>query len=289
MTVPSSFWNGRRVLVTGCTGLIGSAAVRELLARGADVVGLVRDRVADGDFAREPAFRGVRLVHGRADDRFRVQSALAVHDVQVVFHFARTADDPNADRGTAVLAAVADFNPAVPVVAARPLPTLGLAREIVPTAPPPTMPWGVARFGEVFGGGDRKTFRVVPASVLAHLTGDRATGPVDNAPPRDFVHAPDAARACLLLAESLAAKPTPTAVAFRSGWVFADRDMAAVVRAVMTNGAVPSLPSAAPDKPLGWAPRTGLVDALKETAAWYREFLQSRFFGTRAAAGRKAA
>ena len=38
-------WRRRRVLVTGCTGLLGSWLTEWLVDRGADVVGLVRDRV----------------------------------------------------------------------------------------------------------------------------------------------------------------------------------------------------------------------------------------------------
>ena len=42
-----SYWKGRRVLVTGATGLVGSWLVKRLLTLEADVHGLVLD--ADPD------------------------------------------------------------------------------------------------------------------------------------------------------------------------------------------------------------------------------------------------
>ena len=39
LTPETGFWRGRRVLVTGCTGLVGAWTTRALVARGAHVVG----------------------------------------------------------------------------------------------------------------------------------------------------------------------------------------------------------------------------------------------------------
>ena len=224
----------------------------------------------------------MRLVHGRVEDRGRVQTALAVHDIQAVLHLAGPTDGADPDHGTAaVLTAVRDHNRRLPVVAARPLPTTpGLRADADPLPP---APWGVAQFGEVFGGGDRKTFRVVPATVVALLTGDRPP-PAEHRGPRDFIHAADAARACLALAEALADGRVsgPAAVAFRTGWTFSDRDLAAAVQAVVAGAAsLPALAADPPDAPLGWVPQLSPAQALHETVAWYRDFLRTRFFGTR--------
>ena len=81
-------WSGRRVLVTGCTGFLGGWTVRDLLARGAAVVGLVRDRAAAGRFARHGLAGRVYPVHGRIENTFRLHSSLAVHEVSAVFHLA---------------------------------------------------------------------------------------------------------------------------------------------------------------------------------------------------------
>jgi CDP-glucose 4,6-dehydratase len=270
MDNPSSYWRGRRVLVTGCTGLLGGRVVRTLLAGGAEVVGLVRDRAVDAGLAYLSKDH-FRATYGRAEDAFRLYSALAVHEVEVVFHLAG-AGDPT------VLEAVRLYNPRVPVVTARP------GTDPATPTPHPRVPLGVARFGELFGGGDRKTFRVVPATIISLVTGDRLPNAGADGQ-RDFVYAPDAARACVLLAEALAADPRSQLLdlTFRSGWRLDDHEMAAVVRAVLDGRGTAGPAGGPPENPLGWRPASSLADALSETASWYREFLLTRFFGTRAA------
>jgi nucleoside-diphosphate-sugar epimerase len=267
MNETSSPWPARRVLVTGCTGFLGTAVVRELLGRGAEVVGLVRDRAAAAEFTRHRLTGRVHLVHGRAEDLFRVHSALAVHEVRAVFHMT---DDPRAT--VTVLDATRRYDSRVPVVLARP--------EGVAFTAPAGQPVGVARFGVLFGPGDRDASRVVPGTVAALLGGGRAGFAIEG-PPRDFVAVRDAARACVMLAERLLVEPVPRVLehTFRSGWARTDSEMADAVRDVFAGRVM--LGTAAPPDALGWAPASGLVDALSETVAWCREDQRVRSFAPR--------
>lgn len=270
MSEATSPWAGRRVLVTGCTGFLGGAVARELFAAGAEVVGLLHDRPGADVFAAGQGGR-VHFIRGRVDNVFRLHSAMAVHEVAAVFHL--SAADPFAeDRGTrAVLEAAKLYSRRLPVVAARPLRQLALAR----TAERPEPGLSVARFGAVFGPGDRKLFRTVPAAALALHTGDGPAVPADG-PPTDFVFVRDAARACLRVAEDVM-KRGPGDYPFRSGWLLSDRRMALAARAVF-NGAAPGLPeSVPPANPLGWAPVASFADAVSETLDWYGEFLRAGF------------
>ncbi len=267
MTDSTLSWRGRRVLVTGYTGFLGGAVARELFARGADVVGLLNDRPAPNVFG--PGQSGhVHFVHGRADNVFRLHSAMAVHEVAAVFHLA--AHDPfGDDRATpAVLHAAKLYGRRIPVVAARPIPQLGIARAA-------TRDDGltVARFGELFGPGDRKLFRIVPATALALLAGDAPT-PTPEGAARDFVFVTDAARACVRAAE-LTVSNGPDEHTFRSGWLMTDHQMAAAVRDVFAARPVALPDSAAPTNLNGWEPARPFAEAVSETLAWYREYLRA--------------
>lgn len=267
MAEDNSPWRGRRVLVTGCTGFLGGAVTRELFARGAEVVGLINERPVTDVFGEGQGGR-VHLIRGRTDNVFRLHSAMAVHEITTIFHLA--AHDPfGEDRGTpAILQAAKLYSRRVPIVTARPLQQLALAQ---PDEPQDRL--SIARFGEVFGPGDRKLFRVVPATAIGLLTGDGATLPPESSP-RDFVFIRDAALACLRVAEA-ARTDGPGDYPFRSGWLLTDRQMAAVVRDVHA-GRPPVVPdSAAPTNPLGWQPHQSLAEALDESIAWYREFLRA--------------
>ena len=279
---PSS-WRNRPVLVTGCTGFLGSAVTRELLDRGAFVVGLVRDRAVGVAFSSERDAKRFHATHGRVEDSIRLHSAMAVHEVGAIFHFANS-DPFGNDRGTAaVLRAAALHNPGVPVITARPAGQLGL----VPGDDSPAIPLGVARFGELFGGGDRKVFRVVPRTVIGLITGD--AGSPESGPARDFVFVRDAARACLALAEVVGADARSRDLTFRSGWELPEREMGRLVANVFAGRTSELLAGQPPVNPLGWQPGTSLVAAIGETIEWYRAFLRTRFFGTRPADVRQAA
>lgn len=241
----SSCWRGRRVLVTGCTGLLGGAVVEELLAGGAHVVGLVRHRAAAAALARHQLAGRVHIVHGRTEDLFRIHSALAIHEAHAVFHLAACEPLETDPGSAAVFEAVRRFDPRIPTVVAR--------RSDSPPLVESAIPLGVARFGELFGGRETKPSQTPTVSLDS---------------PRDFVHVRDAARACLLLAEAVAGRPIPhvNTVEFRTGWVLTGRALAAAHR----EGPSLAFP-ACPENPLGWSPALNFSEAIADTVAWRRE------------------
>src|SRR5262245_41555915 len=98
------YWPGRRVLVLGCTGFLGGWAVRGLLARGAVVVGLVRDPKRDSDFIRSGLYRHVYVARGRADNETRLRTLLSASEAQLVLQCAADPDGSSASINAAVVA-----------------------------------------------------------------------------------------------------------------------------------------------------------------------------------------
>ena len=93
MDHPHQFWPTRRVLVTGCTGFLGTWVVRELVEHGADVTGLIRGRVPDSELIHGGLVRRIRVVRGRVEDLFRLRQTLAIHEINTVVHVAGPAED----------------------------------------------------------------------------------------------------------------------------------------------------------------------------------------------------
>jgi uncharacterized protein YbjT (DUF2867 family) len=63
-TLNVNHWTDRNVLVTGCTGLLGSWITEELVALGANVVGLVRDRVPKSRLVQNSLIDQITVVAG---------------------------------------------------------------------------------------------------------------------------------------------------------------------------------------------------------------------------------
>jgi len=84
----SSFWQDKRVLVTGASGLLGSWLVRRLVDGGANAVCLLRDWVPQSEFLKSRQTENVNIVHGDVEDRNVLERTVGEYEVEVVFHLA---------------------------------------------------------------------------------------------------------------------------------------------------------------------------------------------------------
>src|SRR6187549_732638 len=84
----TQFWTDRPVLVTGCTGLLGSAVTRDLLDRGASVVGLIRDWQPESELFRSGSAKSIQIVRGDVCDQATIERALGEYEIDVVLHLA---------------------------------------------------------------------------------------------------------------------------------------------------------------------------------------------------------
>jgi CDP-glucose 4,6-dehydratase len=84
----SEFWRDRSVLVTGCTGLLGSWLVAELVQRRARVTGLIRDWVPKSRLYTEDWHQQINIVRGCVQDLQTLKRAINEYEVDTVFHLA---------------------------------------------------------------------------------------------------------------------------------------------------------------------------------------------------------
>jgi CDP-glucose 4,6-dehydratase len=235
-----NFWKDRSVLVTGATGLVGSALVPELLKAGARVCVLVRDWDPQSELIRSGVIRACRVVSGRLESMPDVERALVEHDVQTVFHLgAQTVvgtgyRSPYATfesniRGSYTLfEACRRYADAIRVVVASSDKAYGESEVLPYTEEMPArgrhpydvskscadllaktyaytyeMPIVVARCGNIYGGGDLNWSRLIPGTIRSVLAGQAPVIRSDGLYRRDYVYVADAVTAYLALAERI--------------------------------------------------------------------------------------
>lgn len=234
-------WGSRRVLVTGATGMVGSWLVKELLERGARVVGLVRDADPRSELYRSGDVDRISVVNGRLEDLRTVERAVNEHAVDTVFHLgaqtivgaaqrAPLATFESNVRGTwnlleacrrhdglvdRVVVASSDkaygaqadlpYTEDSPLEATRPYEVSKACADLLTRSYHETyrLPVTVARCGNVYGGGDLNWSRIVPGTIRSLLRGERPVIRSDGTYVRDYIYVEDVVDAYLDLADAL--------------------------------------------------------------------------------------
>lgn len=245
------FWRDRRVLITGCTGLVGAWTTRALVERGAHVVGLVRDQVSGSELRRSGLDQQIDIVQGRVESEPFLERVLAEYEIQTVLHLAAQTIVGVANRsplstfetnikGTWCLLEAArgcGTNPQVIVASSDK--AYGEQRILPYTEEAPLegrhpydaskscadtlaltyhhtygMPVCVTRCGNFYGGGDLNWNRIVPGTIRSVLRGERPLIRSDGSYIRDYFYVKDGAAAYLHLAECMARRPEVCGQAF---------------------------------------------------------------------------
>lgn len=234
------FWQDRRVLVTGASGLLGAWLVHELVEAEAEVVALVRDQIGWSHLVRSELTNRCALVSSDIIDLEALTRVVNEYECSTVFHLAAQAvvgvarRDPVSTfeanvRGTwVVLEACRRAGCVEAIVVASSdkaygeLPNLPyheddelagrevyeaskVAAEVVcrPYATTFELPVAITRCANLFGGGDLNWSRLIPGTIRAALRGQRPVIRSDGSPIRDYLYVRDAAHGAIHLAAAL--------------------------------------------------------------------------------------
>ena len=322
----ATFWRGRTVLVTGATGLIGSWLIKDLRSRGARVVAFVLDTDPHSELVRSGDIGHCHVVNGDLADFAALERAINLHETDTVFHLgAQTLVEvahryPLATfeanlRGTynlleacrvhrglvhRVVVASSDkaygtktdlpYHEGMSLAGTHPYEVSKTCTDLLAQTYGQTyeLPVTIARFGNVFGGGDLNWSRIVPETVRALLNGRRPVLRSDGTFIRDYVYVKDVARAYLRMAECMD-RPGVRGEAFN----FSGEKPTSVLELVHTIRTLMGRLDIEPDirntargeikdqylsaakarERLGWVPAFTLEAGLRETIDWYRAYL----------------
>lgn len=324
-------WAGRRAFVTGATGIVGSWLVRSLLADGAYVVALVRDSDPASELIRGGDIHRVSVVNGAVEDLATLERALLEHEVDTVFHLAAQTTVNAARRsplitfeanirGTynlleacrrhregirSVVVASSDkaygeqelpYTEERPLVGRHPYDVSKSCADLLAQAYAASygLPVGIARCGNIYGGGDLNWSRIVPGTVRALLRGERPVIRSDGTFTRDYIYVQDVVDGYRLLAAAVTDQEIRgEAFNFSNECALSVIEIVHVIRRIMgANGIEPLILNEAVGEirdqyldaskartRLGWSPSFSLDEGLAETVAWYRAFLEEHDAG----------
>jgi CDP-glucose 4,6-dehydratase len=238
--VEKSFWQDRSVLVTGCTGLLGSWLTQELVARGANVVGLVRDWVPQSRLFTENFSQKIKTVYGCIEDLATLERIINEYEVDTVFHLAAQTivgvanREPLATfeaniRGTwnileacrqvggvsRIVVASSDkaygdqeilpYDEKTPLQGEHPYDVSKSCADLICRTYYVTykLPVCVTRCGNFYGGGDLNFNRIVPDTIRSALQDKPVVIRSDGSYIRDYFYVKDGVLAYLHLAEQM--------------------------------------------------------------------------------------
>ena len=240
--IQATFWQGRRVFVTGATGIVGSWLVKELLALGAYVVALVRDADPQSEFLRSGDSLRTFVVNGRLEDYATLERAINEHEIEAVFHLAAQPIVGVAQRSPLqtfeanirgsynlleacrvhsglvkrVVIASSDkaygtqpnlpYTEQMPLQGQYPYEVSKSCTDLITQSYYLSygLPVAIARCGNIYGGGDLNWNRIVPGTIRSVLRGERPVIRSDGQSVRDYFYVEDGAAAYMMLAERLA-------------------------------------------------------------------------------------
>src|SRR4051812_13997398 len=233
-------WAERSVLVTGATGMVGSALTRVLVGEGCRVTALIADHDPQSELIRSGTINQVTVVDGRLEDITAVERAITGNDADTVFHLGAQTIVSTAHRspratfesnvqGTWNLldvarqhtslvqrvvvassdkaygeSAVLPYTESMPLAGTFPYEVSKSMTDLVARSYALTydLPITIARCGNIYGPGDVNWSRIVPGTFRSILRDEQPVLRSDGTFLRDYLHVDDVVSAYLALADA---------------------------------------------------------------------------------------
>ncbi|WP_094228678.1 GDP-mannose 4,6-dehydratase [Methanolobus psychrotolerans] len=233
-------WKDKPVLVTGCTGLLGSWLSKELIKRNANVVGVIRDWVPKSVLINDGYIDKMNIVRGDVADFDTMERVINEYEIEVVFHLAAQTIVEIANRnplstfesnikGTwnileacrraptvkKIIVASSDkaygdqpvlpYNENMPLQGTHPYDVSKSCTDLIAKTYHTTYgtPVCITRCGNFYGGGDLNFNRIIPGTIRSILKGEQPVIRSDGSYIRDYFYVEDGVNAYLHLAEKM--------------------------------------------------------------------------------------
>lgn len=322
----NDFWGDRSVFVTGCTGLLGSWMVGELVRRGARVTGLVRDLVPKSRLYTDDWANKINIVRGGVEDLDVIERAIAEYEVDTIFHLAAQTIVGVANKNplgtfeanikgtwnvleacrrvggvSRIVIASSDkaygdqevlpYNETTPLQGEHPYDVSKSCADLISRTYYVSygLPVCITRCGNFYGGGDLNFNRIVPDTIRSALRDKPVTIRSDGSYIRDYFYVKDGVLAYLHLAEQMDRKEIlGEAFNFSNELQITVLELVNKILVLMNKTHLePIILNQAKNEIkhqylsaekarnfLRWKPQYSLIEGLKETIDWYKDFVK---------------
>lgn len=234
-------WKDKNVFITGCTGFLGSWLTKDLVDKGANVVGLIRDWVPASNLVLQETINKIITVRGDVRDFSAIRRCLNEYDIDTVLHLAAQpivsiankdpistfeiningtwnileacrASMPNVKN---IVIASSDkaygehrelpYDENTPIIASYPYDVSKSCADLIAQTYYKTYGLGVCitRCANFYGGGDLNFNRIVPGTIRSVLRNEHPIIRSDGLYIRDYIYIKDAVNAYRILVEKM--------------------------------------------------------------------------------------